>query len=66
MKPARIIVLVTALLVGGLASWLASRPGEASPAPQVQLEVVEGLVATKEITVGTAVPDQGALSDVGR
>jgi pilus assembly protein CpaB len=40
MRPARIILLVVALLAGGLAAWLATRGGTPAPTPQV-VEVVQ-------------------------
>jgi pilus assembly protein CpaB len=40
MRPARIILIVVALLAGGLAAWLATRGGSPEPAPQV-VEVVQ-------------------------
>jgi pilus assembly protein CpaB len=40
MRPARIILIVVALLAGGLAAWLATRGGTPTPAPEV-VEVVQ-------------------------
>ena len=40
MRPARIILIVVALLAGGLAAWLATRGGSPEPTPQV-VEVVQ-------------------------
>ena len=60
MKPARLIVLAIALIAGGLAAYLASRPSDvAPPAQQVeQLPTVEVLVAKGDIALGQTVgPD---------
>jgi pilus assembly protein CpaB len=55
MRPARIILLLVAILAGGLAAWLATRGGSPQPATQV-VEVVESpstkvLVAKESIGV---------------
>lgn len=55
MRPARIILIVVALLAGGLAAWLATRGGSPDPTPQV-VEVVQSpgtqvLVAKEAIGV---------------
>lgn len=58
MKPARIIVLVIALVAGGIAALLASRSDqpEAPPqAPVAQLETVDVLVAANDIGLGNTV-----------
>ena len=61
MKAARLVVLGIALAAGGLAALLAGRSEnpEPAPAPVVQLETVDVLVAKSEIGRGTAVkPDE--------
>jgi pilus assembly protein CpaB len=60
MKPARIIVLFIAIAAGGIAALLAGRSGLAPPppAPVVQLETAEVLVANTEIGMGNAVSNQ--------
>ena len=55
MRPARIILIVVALLAGGLAAWLATRGGSPAPTPEV-VEVVQSpttqvLVAKEPIGV---------------
>ncbi len=57
MKAARLVVLGIALAAGGLAALLAGRSEnpEPAPAPVVQLETVDVLVAKSEIGRGTAV-----------
>lgn len=58
MKAARLVVLGIALAAGGLAALLASRsekPAPPPPAPVVQLETVDVLVAKSDIGRGTAV-----------
>jgi pilus assembly protein CpaB len=57
MKPARIIVLVIALVAGGIAALLAGRSGETppAPAPVAQLETVDVLVAGSDIGLGQLV-----------
>jgi pilus assembly protein CpaB len=61
MKPARIIVLVIALVAGGIAALLAGRSDQPAPAPEpvAQLETTEILVANSDIGLGQilAVPD---------
>jgi pilus assembly protein CpaB len=60
MKPARLIVLAIALIAGGLAAYLASRPSDVAPPAQqvVQLATVEVLVAKGDIGLGQTVgPD---------
>jgi pilus assembly protein CpaB len=63
MKPARILVLVIAIGAGGIAAWLASgsdpEPVAAPPpAPVVQIETVDVLVAGTDIGVGTLISAQ--------
>jgi pilus assembly protein CpaB len=61
MKPARLIVLFIALAAGGVAALLAGRSDQAPappPAPVVQLETAEVLVANAEIGMGSAVSPQ--------
>jgi pilus assembly protein CpaB len=56
MKPARIIVLVIAVVAGGIAALLAGRSDQPSePAPIAQLETTEVLVAANDIALGSAV-----------
>jgi pilus assembly protein CpaB len=63
MKPARILVLVVAILAGGMAAWLVSGsdpvPVEPTPVPVVQLATVDVLVAGTDINLGSliTVPD---------
>jgi pilus assembly protein CpaB len=58
MKPARIIVLVIALVAGGIAAILASRQGPA-PAPVVaQFETTEVLIAKSDIGLGSTITAQ--------
>jgi pilus assembly protein CpaB len=59
MKPARIIVLVIALVAGGIAALLASR-SDPPPveAPTAQLDTVDVLVAATDIGLGSAVSGQ--------
>ena len=57
MKPARIILLVIALVAGGLAAFLVTRGGRPAPKPEVVTEVVQEqktqvLVAKAQIGVG--------------
>ena len=57
MKPARIILLVVALVAGGLAAFLVTRGGRPAPQQVVQTEVVQEartqvLVAKTPIGVG--------------
>jgi pilus assembly protein CpaB len=59
MKPARIIVLVIAVVSGGIAALLAGRskpPPE--PAPVAQLETTDVLIANSDIGLGNAVLEQ--------
>ena len=61
MKPARIIVLVIALVAGGIAAFLAGRPEQApppAPPPVAQLETVDVLIANADIGMGTTVTAQ--------
>ena len=60
MKPARIIVLVVAICAGGIAAWLASGSNPETvvapaPAPVVQIETVDVLVAGTDIGLGTLI-----------
>jgi pilus assembly protein CpaB len=56
MKPARLIVLIIALAAGGIAALLAGRSeAPPPPAPVVQLETVDVLIANSDIGMGTAV-----------
>jgi len=60
MKPARIIVLVIALLAGGIAAFLAGRSEPPPPPPPVaQLETTDVLIAASDIPLGNkvAAPD---------
>jgi pilus assembly protein CpaB len=60
MKPARIIVLVIALLAGGIAAFLAGRSEPSPPPPPVaQLETTDVLIAASDIPLGNkvAAPD---------
>jgi pilus assembly protein CpaB len=58
MKPARILVLVIAVLAGGIAAWLVSgsdpAPVEVAP-PPVQIDTVDVLVAGIDIGIGTII-----------
>ena len=61
MKAARLVVLGIAVVAGGLAALLAGRSQKPAPppAPVVQLETVDVLVANADIDIGSAVkPDQ--------
>jgi pilus assembly protein CpaB len=61
MKAARIVVLAVALGAGGIAAYLASGSNEApppAPAPVVQIETVEILVAKGDINMGQVVSAQ--------
>jgi pilus assembly protein CpaB len=61
MKPARLIVLFVAIAAGGIAALLAGRSDQAPappPAPVVQLETAEVLVANAEIGMGSTVAPQ--------
>jgi pilus assembly protein CpaB len=56
MKPARIIVLVIAVVAGGIAALLAGRSDPPSePAPIAHLETTEVLIADAEIPLGSTV-----------
>ncbi len=56
MKPARIIVLVIAVVAGGMAALLAGRSDPPpAPAPVVQLDTTDILVAGSDINLGNAV-----------
>src|SRR5712671_2976171 len=60
MKPARILVLVVAILAGGMAAWLVSGSDpapvvEQTPVPVVQLETVDVLVASTDINLGSLI-----------
>jgi pilus assembly protein CpaB len=59
MKPARIVVLLIALVAGGIAALLAGR-SEPPPAqaPVAQIETVDVLVAAADIGLGTTVSGQ--------
>jgi pilus assembly protein CpaB len=60
MTPARIIVLVIAVVAGGIAALLAGRsdPPPPAPAPVAQLETTDVLVAATDIGLGTKVSAQ--------
>ena len=59
MKPARIIVLLIALVAGGIAAFLASRSEPPpAPAPVAQIDTVDVLVAATDIGLGTTVSGQ--------
>src|SRR5438067_12209750 len=60
MKPARIAVLAIALLAGGISAFLAGRSDTTPPppAPVVQLDTVDVLIANVDIGMGHAVSDQ--------
>jgi pilus assembly protein CpaB len=57
MKPARIIVLIIAVVAGGIAALLAGRsePPPPAPAPVAQLETTDVLIANSDIGLGNAV-----------
>ena len=57
MKPARIIVLVIALVAGAIAALLAGRsdPPPPAPAPVATIETVDVLVAANDIGLGNTV-----------
>lgn len=59
MKAARIIVLGVAVIAGGLAALLASRPEkkEAPPPPVARIDTVEVLVAKADIGIGHAITE---------
>ncbi len=61
MRISRILLIAVALLAGGLAAWLATRPS-AEPAPEVQTQVVQEthskvLVASANIGLGERLSD---------
>jgi pilus assembly protein CpaB len=59
MKPARIIVLVIAVVAGGIAALLAGRSEPPpAPAPVAQLETIDVLIANSDIGLGNAVLEQ--------
>jgi pilus assembly protein CpaB len=61
MKPARIIVLVIAIAAGGIAALLAGRSDQGPPtppAPIVQIETVDVLIANMDIGMGTKISPQ--------
>ena len=60
MKPARIIVLIIAMVAGGIAAFLAGRSDEPQPAlaPVAQIETIEVLVAGGDIGLGSTVSSQ--------
>jgi pilus assembly protein CpaB len=63
MKPARLIVLFIAIAAGGIAALLAGRSDQPpspppAPAPVVQLETTDVLVAASDIGTGDLVGDQ--------
>jgi pilus assembly protein CpaB len=60
MKPARIIVLVIAVVAGGIAALLAGRsePPPAPPEPVAQLATTDVLIANGDIGLGTAVAEK--------
>src|SRR5436309_15699925 len=60
MKPARIIVLVIAVVAGGIAALLAGRSDSPppAPAPVAQLETTEVLIANSDISQGSRVSAQ--------
>jgi pilus assembly protein CpaB len=61
MKAARIVVLAVALGAGGIAAYLASgskEPPPAAPAPVVQIDTVDILVAKADINMGQVVAAQ--------
>lgn len=55
MRPARIILIVVALLAGGLAAWLATRGGSPEPAPQaVAVQAPGTQVLAAKVAIGMA------------
>lgn len=58
MKPARILVLIVALIAGGIAALLAGRSDTPNSEPVAMLDTVEVLIARREIEIGTAVSDE--------
>jgi pilus assembly protein CpaB len=63
MKPARIMVLVIALVAGGIAALLAGRceSPPPPPAPVAQLETTDVLIADADIGLGSAVAEKEDL-----
>jgi pilus assembly protein CpaB len=60
MKPARIVVLIIAIAAGGVAALLAGRsddPPPQAPAPVVQMDTADVLVAASDIDIGKAVSE---------
>jgi len=60
MKPARILVLIVALVAGGIAALLAGRSDAPQPAlaPVAQIETIEVLIAGSDIGLGNTVSGQ--------
>ena len=60
MKPARIIVLIIAVVAGGIAALLAGRSPEPPPTlpPVAQIETTDVLVANSDIGMGHAVAER--------
>jgi pilus assembly protein CpaB len=58
MKPARIVVLVIAVVAGGIAALLAGRSDPPAPAPVVQIETTDVLIAGADIGLGNTVSAQ--------
>jgi pilus assembly protein CpaB len=59
MKPARIIVLIIAIVAGGIAALLAGRSEPPpAPAPVAQLETTDVLIANSDIGLGNAVSER--------
>src|SRR5581483_4296066 len=60
MKRARIIVLIIAVVAGGIAALLAGRSDSPAPAPPpvAQLETTDVLIASSDIGMGTAVAEK--------
>jgi len=61
MRAARIVVLAVAIGAGGIAAYLASgskEPPPAAPAPVVQIETTDILVAKGDINMGQVVSAQ--------
>jgi pilus assembly protein CpaB len=56
MRPARIILILVALLAGGLAAWLATRGGSPEPTPQVveAVQVPGTQVLAAKVAIGMA------------
>lgn len=61
MRVSRLLLVLVALVAGGLAAWLAFRPGEPAPSPEVQV-VAEThskvLIAKTDIGLGERLSDQ--------